>query len=125
MGKIYPSDVSDKEWELIKAELCSEGKPRGRGRVASEASARACFNALRYLLKTGCQWRMLPTEYPPRSTVHDALSRWTRNGTLERINALQTQQRRERVKKSAAQRGGPRQPECEMRRHGGRSKQRV
>ncbi|HCN75809.1 MAG TPA: hypothetical protein DIT13_01280 [Verrucomicrobiales bacterium] len=80
MGKNYPSDVSDEEWELVKAELCAEGKPRGRERVASEASARACFNALRYLLKTGCQWRMLPKEYPPRSTVHDALGRWTRNG---------------------------------------------
>ncbi|HCN27801.1 MAG TPA: hypothetical protein DIT64_03260 [Verrucomicrobiales bacterium] len=100
MGKNYPSDVSDEEWELVKADLCAEGKPRGRGRVASEASARACFNALRYLLKTGCQWRMLPKEYPPRSTVHDALGRWTRNGTLERINARQTRQRRERVKQT-------------------------
>ncbi|HRJ07498.1 MAG TPA: transposase [Prosthecobacter sp.] len=100
MAKNYPTDVSDEEWALIKLEICALDKPRGKGRIASEASSRACFNALRYLLKTGCQWRMLPKEYPPRSTVHDALSRWTRNGVLERINGEQTRQRRELVKKT-------------------------
>ena len=75
MGRNYPTDIDNKEWGLIKAELCEEGQPRRRGRVASEASVRMCPNAIRYLLKTGGQWRMLPKEYPPRSTVHDALMR--------------------------------------------------
>ncbi len=100
MARDYPTDLSDEEWELLKAELCGEGQRRKRGRVASAESVRACVNALRYLLKTGCQWRMLPKEYPPRSTVHDALNRWTKSGLLERINRQQTGQRREQVKKT-------------------------
>lgn len=125
MTRNYPTDVSDEEWDLLKPELCAAGQQRRRGRVASEASVRACFNALRYVLKTGCHWRMLPKEYPPRSTVHDALSRWTKSGLHERLNRKQTAQRREQVKKRAAQRGGHRQPERQMRRHGGRRQQRL
>lgn len=53
MTRNYPTDVSDEEWELLKPELCAAGQQRRRGRVASEASVRACFNAFRYVLKTG------------------------------------------------------------------------
>lgn len=51
--------------------------PRGRGR--------RCFEALLYLLRTGCQWSELPSYYPPKSTVHDALKRWARLGLLEQM----------------------------------------
>ena len=58
----------------------SPGAPLKAGRAGTPASVRACYNAIRYLLKTGCQWRMLPPEFPPKSTVHDAFTRWSASG---------------------------------------------
>lgn len=55
-------------------------QPRKRGKAETPELARRGVNAMRYLLKTGCQWRMLPRGYPPRSTVHDTLTRWTEKG---------------------------------------------
>ena len=86
MRKSYPTDVTEKEWTLLKPLFFPEGATRKAGRVSSEASTRECYNAIRYLLKTGCQWRMLPSEFPPRSTVHDAFTRWSADGLWARIN---------------------------------------
>jgi putative transposase len=99
MTQSYPSDITDREWNLIRPFFIDDEAPRGPGRVASEESIRACLNAIRYLLKTGCQWRMLPHEYPPRTTVHDALTRWTKAGLWERINSVLREKRRIAVKK--------------------------
>ena len=86
MKKCYPTDVSDEEWTLLEPFFLPLGAPRKAGRVETPATVRACYNAIRYLLKTGCQWRMLPSEFPPKSTVHDALARWSANGLWPRIN---------------------------------------
>lgn len=86
MKKIYPSDVSDEEWALLKPYFLPPGAPRKAGRVETPESVRACYNAIRYLLKTGCQWRMLPSEFPPKSTVHDAFTRWSASGLWPHIN---------------------------------------
>lgn len=86
MRKSYPTDVSDKEWTLLEPLFFPEGAARKAGRVASVRSVRECYNAIRYVLKTGCQWRMLPVEFPPKSTVHDAFTRWTADGLWPRIN---------------------------------------
>jgi putative transposase len=99
MERHYPSDVSDAEWALLEVFFIDPAAPRKRGRRESSASARRSFNAIRYLLKTGCQWRMLPKEYPPRTTVHDAFMRWTRSGLWERINTALRERRRLEVKK--------------------------
>ena len=72
--------MSDKEWALLEPLFFPEGVARKAGRAASRESVRECYNAIRYLLKTGCQWRMLPVEFPPRATVHDALTRWSADG---------------------------------------------
>ena len=83
--KSYPTDVSDEEWTLLELFFLPPGVPRKAGRVGTAESARSCYNAIRFLLKTGCQWRMLPSELPPKSTVHDALTR-TADGLWPRLN---------------------------------------
>jgi putative transposase len=74
--------------------------PPRRGRRETGASARRSFNAIGHLLKTGCQWRMLPREHPPRTTVHDAFTRWTRSGLWERLNTVLRERRRMALKKT-------------------------
>ena len=86
MRKSYLTDVSDKEWALLEPLFFPAGAARKAGRVASRESVKECYNAIRYLLKTGCQWRMLPGEFPPRATVHDALTRWSADGLWSRLN---------------------------------------
>ena len=90
----YDTDLSDAEWELLKPLIYPADARRGRGRWRDPNSARACLDAIRYVLKTGCQWSMLSKEFAPKSTVHDALSRWTEQGLWPRINeALRTKTR--------------------------------
>jgi putative transposase len=58
-------------------------EPTGRGRRPKDD--RGCFEALVYLLRTGCQYDELPSVYPAKSTVHDALKRWSTRGILEKM----------------------------------------
>ena len=80
----YPSDLSNQEWELL-APLIPPAKPGGRPR---RWPMRKMLNAVFYLLRSGCQWRMLPREFPPWSTVHHYFRLWRLDGTWEKINAL-------------------------------------
>jgi transposase len=78
----YPSDVTDEEWAEI-APLIPPARPGGRKRTVN---IREVFNGLLYVLSTGCQWRALPKEFPPRSTVFDYFGLWQADGTLRRIH---------------------------------------
>ena len=78
----YPSDLTDEEWAHIEP-LIPPAKPGGGKR---RVKMREVVNAVMYVLSTGCQWRSLPKDLPPRSTVHDYLSLWTWDGTLDRIH---------------------------------------
>lgn len=100
MERHYPSDVSDAEWALLEPFIIDPVAPRKRGRCETPELARRSLNAMRYLLKTGCQWRMLPKEYPPRTTVHDTFTRWTCRGLWERINNALRERRRIGLKKT-------------------------
>ena len=77
----YQTDLSDKEWEAIE-HFFQYGKYGNR----SIHSKRELVNAVRYLVKTGCQWRMLPNDFPPWPTVHSFYWRCKKNKTWERIN---------------------------------------
>ena len=79
----YPSDLSDEEWSIL-APLLVPGRQAGHPRVFEP---RRIADAAFYLLRTGCQWRALPHEFPPWPTVYYHYSRWRRSGTWERINA--------------------------------------
>ena len=79
----YPSDLSDEEWAIME-ELIPAGKWGGRSR---EVDMREVLNAIYYVLKTGCQWEMLPHDFPPKSTVHEYYSQWRKSGDWQRMHA--------------------------------------
>src|SRR3954453_21991829 len=78
-GLRYPTDVTDAEWDLARpfVDITQRGSGRQRRVVLREV-----LNAVFYILGTGCQWRALPKDLPPRSTVHDYFVRWQCYGTL-------------------------------------------
>jgi len=78
----YPSDVADAEWAHI-ASLIPPAKRGGRKR---SVDLREVVNGLMYVLSTGCQWRYVPKDLPPRSRLFDYFDLWTWDGTLERIH---------------------------------------
>ena len=81
-GLRYPSDLTDEEWALVEP-LIPPGKRGGRQRTVD---VREVLNGVFYVLMTGCQWRALPKDLPPRSTVHEYLGLWEWDGTLARIH---------------------------------------
>jgi transposase len=78
----YPSDVTDEEWTHI-APLIPPGKRGGRKR---SVDVREVVNGLMYILSTGCQWRAVPKDLPPRSTLFEYFDLWDYDGTLDRIH---------------------------------------
>ena len=78
----YPSDLSDEEWALLKP-LLSRAERRGR---PSRWPTRRVANAVFYLLRSCCPWRMLPREYPPWQTVYYHFRRWRTDGRLRRAH---------------------------------------
>jgi putative transposase len=78
----YASDLTDDEWAII-APLLPRAKPGGRPRTIDR---RAVLDALFYILRTGCQWRLLPKDFPPWGTVASSFHRWRQAGAWERIN---------------------------------------
>jgi transposase len=78
----YPSDLTDAEWIEI-APLIAPARSGGRRR---EVDVRNLVNGVMYLLSTGCQWRYLPKDFPPKSTVYRYFWDWSRDGTLDRIH---------------------------------------
>ena len=78
----YPSDLTSREWALI-APLIPPAKRGGRRR---SVDVREVLNGIFYVLSTGCQWKALPSDLPPKSTVHYYLMLWDWDGTLARIH---------------------------------------
>jgi transposase len=97
-GLRYPSDQTDAEWALVKPFIAS-GKYATQ---AWEARLRDILDAVLYVLTTGCQWRQLPKDFPPRSTVHDWFVRWHCRGALDRLHFALYQQARELAGKEAS-----------------------
>ena len=78
----YPSDLTDEEWALVEPKI----PPAKRGGGKRTVVMREVVNGVMYILSTGCQWRALPKDLPPRSTVHGYFDLWNWDGTLERIH---------------------------------------
>src|SRR4249919_1366122 len=92
-GLRYPSDLTDAEWAIV-APMIPPGRHGGRRR---SVNVREVLNGIFYVLWTGCQWKALPKDLPPKSTVHDYLELWNWDGTVERIHhALYVAVRRQR-----------------------------
>ena len=80
--KAYPSDLTDEQWARLAPHL-PKAQPRGAPR---RVNLREIVNALLYLSRSGCQWRMLPHDLPPWETVYAYFSHWRGDGTWERLN---------------------------------------
>ena len=93
----YASDVSDAEFALI-APLLPGCKRGGRPRTTV---LREVLNAILYLLRTGCPWRMLPKDFPPKSTVYGYFRRFGQDGVWHQIWMVLTMAAREQVGKEA------------------------
>ena len=79
----YPSDLTDAQWPMIEPHL--PVYPGGRPRTTD---LRDVVDAIFYILRTGCQWRYLPKDFPPKSTVWRYFDEWRHNDTLETIHDL-------------------------------------
>ena len=77
----YPSDVTDRQWQLIR-QLLPPRSRRGRPPI----DRRRIVNAILYVVRTGCQWRMLPKDFANWSTVYGIFWRWRNDGTWQRIH---------------------------------------
>jgi transposase len=97
-GLRYPSDLTDAEWALI-APLIPRAKRGGNKRTVD---IREVANGIMYILGTGCQWRALPKDLAPRSTVHGYFARWDWDGTLARIHHTLYHQCRELADREAS-----------------------
>jgi putative transposase len=82
MSKTYPSDLTDQQWAIL-APLIPPCKHGGRKR---EVDIHRVVNGILYRNKSGCQWRMLPKDYPPWGTVYYYFAMWRDDGTLKAIN---------------------------------------
>jgi putative transposase len=90
----YPSDITDAQWALIEPHIPPEpggGRPR-------KTDVRDDLDAILYILRTGCQWRYLPIDFPPKSTVWRYFDQWRQDGTLDRIHDLLRRKVRAREK---------------------------
>ena len=92
MEAVYPTDLTDEQWQAI-SRLVPPAKPGGRPR---SVNMREVLKALFYLARTGCAWRMLPKDYPPKDTVYYYFKTFRQDGTWERIHDLM--RRRVRLK---------------------------
>jgi putative transposase len=95
----YPSDVTDGQWKMI-APLIPPAAPGGRHR---SVNLREVINAVLYLNRSGCSWRMLPHEFPPWGTVHYYCRRFRLDGTWRKIH----DRLRERVRVAAGRKPTP------------------
>ncbi len=97
--ELYPSDLTDAEWAILEPLIPPE-KPGGRPR---EVDRRAVLNGIFYVLRAGCAWRMIPRDYPPKSTVYSYFARFRNEGVWEQIMA----RLRERCRREAGREATP------------------
>lgn len=81
-GLRYPSDLTDAEWGLVEPLI----PPAKRGGRRREVDVREVVNGLLYVLSTRCQWRAVPKDLPPKSTLFSYFDLWNWDGTLGRIH---------------------------------------
>lgn len=96
--RLYPSSLTDAEWELA-ADLFET--PAGRAGRPPKYERRLMLDACCYVLRTGCAWTMLPDSFPPWLVVHKTFSRWAEQGKFEQLQGRLAQQWRERLKRTA------------------------
>ena len=101
-GRRYASDLSDAEWRFIEP-FMPPVKRLGRPR---EIDLRAIVDAILYIVRTGCQWRLLPKDFPPFTTVQGYFYDWRDQNLFERINFELLLQAREAAGREASPSAG-------------------
>src|SRR5712672_1006359 len=101
-GQRYASDLTDAEWALIEPHMPTV-KRLGRPR---ETELRAVLDAILYIARTGCQWRMLPKDFPPFTTVQGYFYDWRDDGLFEKINFALLLEAREAAGREASPSAG-------------------
>ena len=94
----YPSDLTDDEWALVELLI----PPAKRGGNKRHVDVREVINGIMYILSTGCQWRAVPKDLPPRSTLFDYFDLWSYDGTLDRIHHALYMECREQGEREAS-----------------------
>jgi transposase len=93
----YPSDLTNEEWDLVEP-LIPPGRSGGGKRTVIR---REVVNGLMYILSTGCQWRAVPKDLPPKSTIYEYFDLWTYDGTLKRVHHTVYERCREQAQREA------------------------
>jgi putative transposase len=96
--RAYPSDLTDAQWAAI-APMIPDAAPGGRPRKADK---REIVEAILYVLRAGCAWRLLPHDFPPWQTVYYYLRRWQREGVWARVHHTLVMAAREREGRAAS-----------------------
>ena len=96
MRKAYQSDLSDAEWSCLEPHLPA---PKATGRPKMHAT-RESLNAIFYVVRGGCAWRLLPHDFPPWKTVYHYFRSWRLDGTWERLHAALRKRVRVRLKRN-------------------------
>jgi len=94
----YPSDLTDEEWALVEPLI----PPAKRGGRRRSVDMRKVVDGLMYVLSTGCQWRYVPKDLPPKSTVFHYFVLWTYHGVIDRIHYALYVECRERLGREAS-----------------------
>jgi transposase len=94
----YPSDLTNEEWQLVGPSI----RPGRSGGGKRTVNMREVVNGLMYVLSTGCQWRAIPKDLPPKSTIYDYFDLWTYDGTLKRIHHALYEQCREQAQRDVS-----------------------
>ena len=97
----YPSDLTDEEWGHVEPLI----PPARRGGRKRETNMREALNAVMYVLSTGCQWRYVPKDLPPRSTVYRYFCDRSIDGVLDRIHDALYEKCREQAERQASASG--------------------
>jgi transposase len=92
---MYPSDLTDAQWAKLEVLLCESEARRHAGGRPRKYPLRGVTDAVLYVVKTGCQWRQLPINFPPWQTVYQQFRAWRLQGRWERVTkALREQGRK-------------------------------
>ncbi len=102
----YPTDMTDRQWAMVEP-LLPVTEPVAPGGRPPIHSKREIVNAILYITRSGCAWRMLPVDFPPWRTVYGYFAEWRDDGTVDLIH--ETLREKVRVKREKGR--GPRQPD--------------
>ena len=96
MKRSYSTDLTDVEWECLELHVPAPSK-RGRPEIHN---TRKILNAIFYVLRSGCAWRLLPRDFPPWETVYWWFRKWRIDGTWERLNTTLRERLRRRLRRN-------------------------